>query len=240
MTDELDTLREAYVEDAEQAFGEQLVSVIEYGETQTDGYVEGRSVIDILIIVREKNPEVVKRARQLARKWMGHRFNVPLIFAADSPRAALDSFPVEYLNLQNFSKLLWGADVLSSLICQPKYVKRECSHELKAKSVALYQALIELEDVKRDVPMVFRSSLASLVAVFRGLLYLKHAPVPAPSLDVLAATAALFGVDAALLERVQRVAFGELDLPESELETLLCDYCVAIQTIAKQVDAIAA
>lgn len=234
----IESLREAYVADVQKAFGDELVSVVEFGETQTDGFIPGRSVVDTLITVRNKTPEVVKRARPLTRKWLQHRFNIPHIFAAGSPKAALDTFPVEYLNLQNFSQVLWGESTLQGLVCEKPYVKLECSHELKSKSVALYQALIEIEDIKADVEHVCRTALSGFVSTFRGLLFLKDQPLPGPTAKVLEATAASFDVDAATLDKVSKVAHGELDLKAEELEALLCDFCVVVQNLAKKVDEI--
>jgi hypothetical protein len=112
---------------------------------------------------------------------------------------SLDTYPVEFLDMQNNHRVLYGEDVLARLEIKPEYARLECERELKGASLHLRTGYLDCMGNRRQMRNLLQSALRSLLPVFRTLLVLSGKSVPAAGSDVVSVVEDVFKLETSAL-----------------------------------------
>lgn len=151
-------------------FDKSLESIIIYGSAATGEYNERISDINVLVIYNdgEKFLEMRNISRKLRKLMVRGKVNI-LFFDREEFKQAFDVFPIEFNEIKNKHRVIYGSDFVESY--QPMFEEMRLQLENNARSniLKLRQGYIKFHDLKSLV----LNSFSSFVTIFRNLLLIK-------------------------------------------------------------------
>ena len=100
--------------EADRIFQNHIVALIVYGSAVTDEYVHRQSDINILVVLDEKAIANLEAANEKIHRWYDSALS-PLFLTESYINRSLDSFPIEFINMQSAYHVVEGKDVLQPL-----------------------------------------------------------------------------------------------------------------------------
>jgi len=225
-----------FQEDVQSLFGQEVVSVIVYGSAVTDDYVPKKSDVNTLIVLSENGITNLQPVQKVIKGWHKRDLASPLFLTESYITASLDSFPIEFLNMQTAYSVLQGKDVLADLSIDQKDMRLQCERELKGKLLQLRQGFIQTQGDKRYLKSLISESIVTFVAIFRALLRLKGKDIPSLKKEVIDQACQEFKLDASLFSTLFDIRTGAVKLSKDELEEKLKEYINQIRSLSQQVD----
>ncbi len=221
--------------DIERLFGSHLVSLIVYGSAATDEYVPKKSDANILVVLDEKGIQSLQPAQQKIAGWYKQGLH-PLFLTESYIERSLDSFPIEFLNMQLAYHVLKGKDVLKSLEIARQDLRLQCERELKGKLLQLRQRFVLTRGNKNELTLLIRESVGAFMAIFRALLHLENKDIPSSKKDVILKTCKDFDLNENLFSRLFAIRQGIVKPSQAELENLVDSYIQQIDSLSRRVD----
>jgi predicted nucleotidyltransferase len=127
----------------EKALGEKLVSLVVYGSAARGGYQEGRSDVDVAVVLREASRATllaVANALQVAR--YSARIESIILTEAEIPRST-DVFPLLYDDIRRHHVVLTGKDPFADLTISDRNRRVRIEQELREAQVRLRRAVVD-------------------------------------------------------------------------------------------------
>ncbi len=237
MAKTLESILAGFVDDCRKVWPDDIVSLTVYGSAARGGYVPGRSDINTLLVLKKADPETISRAMGNVKSWRRQGLAVPLFMTPEGMEASIDVFPVEYLNMKLFYRVLDGRDVLAGIKIDPADVRRECEREFRGKLILLRQAFFSTGGAGREMQELVNGTLGAFHALFRALLHLHQPQVPPENGEVVRQLAGHLGFQAAPFLVLEDVKKGRVKKSTAEIQVLLKDYVTAVAGLAGLVDA---
>jgi len=222
--------------DYQEAFGNDLISIILYGSGASGEYVPKKSDFNFLIVLSEEGIDTLERSFKVVSKWRNRNVSIPLFLTKDYVESSLDSFPVEFLNMKMNYTLVFGQDVLSDLSFDKGHLRVQCERELKAKLLQLRQGYLDTSQAARNMQSLVSRSIPAFIAVFRALLHLKDIEVPAHKDSLVLRTCEEFHLDNKLFSTLLSLKNKEKKTPKQEMDSLLHSYIREIRHLSSLVD----
>jgi len=129
---------EELVERLRGAHGERLVSVILYGSAASSDYHGEFSDLNVLCVLTRVTP-VELGASEPIFKWWRDGNPTPLLLSEEEVRTSTDCFPIEFHDMQERRRVLFGQDVIEKLEIDKTFYRAQVEHELRAKLLRLRQ-----------------------------------------------------------------------------------------------------
>jgi hypothetical protein len=123
----------------ERAYHDRLVSVLLYGSGASDDHHSKFSDLNVLCVLKEITPRELSEGEPILVWWQGHGHPAPLLMSEEEAHRSADSFPIEFRDMRDRRKLLFGLDVIAEVKVDTKYYRAQIEHELRAKLFRLRQ-----------------------------------------------------------------------------------------------------
>lgn len=226
-----------FIQEINQIFGEEVVSVNLYGSATTDEYIPKKSDINFMIILTQKGIERIDKVHKVIKHWKKKRISPPLFLTIDYIHESLDSFPIEFLNMQSTYRNLLGEDILKDIQIKKEDLRLQCERELKGKLLQLRQGFILTEGKLRGLALLVSQSIIAFTSIFKGLLHLRGVEIPLKKHDVIIATCKEFSeIDEHLFSKLLSIREGKHRLMPEELKETVKLYIAQIQHLSETVD----
>ena len=222
--------------DYQDIYGKDLIAIILYGSAASRNYIPKKSDINFLIVLTEEGITQLKKAFKTVEKWHKRKVSTPLFLTQSYISSSLDSFPIEFLNMQKSYQLVFGEDVLKDLPFNKNHLRLQCERELKGKLLQLRQVYLESRGKTRNLKFIIENSLTAFVSIFRALLYLKDKDVPGERRSIISLISQEMGVDEPTLQNLLGVKEGTVKLSTEQLNTLFEDYIKEVRKLSYAVD----
>ena len=165
-----------FVELCRSAFGTTLESVIVYGSFLRETFDPRSSDVNVLVIVTEGHESRLREfGRQGARLMRRYRIT-PLVLTHREFTTSADVFPMEYLDILQTHKALFGPDVTDGLTISRSNLRHEIEHQLRGSLIALRQLAVAAGRPRPFGKLLLRRRLeqwsGSVAAIMRALLRL--------------------------------------------------------------------
>jgi len=189
------------VEALRDAAPDDLVGAIVHGSAARGDFAEGKSDVDLILVLAEGRRETLERfAEPLARARAAMRIEAMLLVEAEIGRAA-DVFPLFYEDVCTSRAVIFGRDPFEGLVIAPEHRRLRIEQELREMRIRLRRVVIEARSDKRQLGSAVARKVKQLRFPLRSLLGLLGVEA-SPKLDVVIAKACKhFKVDAADLQR---------------------------------------
>jgi hypothetical protein len=216
------------------ALGESLVSVLIFGSKASGEYREGRSNVNVFILLSTISEDILERMRAPISSWMKAGHSMPVFLPQAELKAYADNLPIEFLDMQDHHKLILGTvDPLQALIVDRRHLRAQCIQELSIKLLKLRQMLVLLGNNPKSLRHSLLDSLPSVLTLFRAVLRLEK-EVPKGNKIVAAKELALrAGFDADVLERLWDL---HMRRQTDNLNDLVWQYVEGIERVLRYVN----
>ena len=200
------------------SLGERLVGVVLYGSAARGDYVKQTSDFNLLIVLRDLEPETLTALSEPVRDWERQRQPAPRLFTEQLIAESADVFPIEFLDIVQARLLLHGTDPFDRFVVHPDHLRLQCERELREKMMRLREGFIEVHDKPRKLTRLLTDSYSTFVALFRGCLHLMGGTVPVHNDEVVATFCERAGIERGPFDEVGLLKQGRsVDEPPATL-----------------------
>lgn len=175
--DDTQRLLRAYVKDVAQAYGEQLDALLLFGSAVRGEFLPGRSNLNILLFLRSYDVALLKAYTGVHKKWSNDQVVVPLFLTKADLQASALVFPLEYQDIQDCHRLLWGQDPFIGFKVDPRHLAGEVLQSLRGNLVRMRQRLVEGDTTEESMLLLLPLSITAVLPVLRGVQRLLGRPV---------------------------------------------------------------
>ena len=181
----MSSMLEKFVEEIKRVCGDNLKSVILYGSKASGESTKKFSDYNLLLVLNKISFQDLKSITFIADKWIKQKNPPPLIFSAERLNKSTDVFPIEFLDMKEHHKVLYGDDPFTDMQINLRHLRHECESELKGKLLKLRQGYMNTGGKTSGVRELLISSVSTFLIVSRHILYLLGRTPPAKRLDAL-------------------------------------------------------
>src|SRR5258706_13117800 len=227
------------VDELRAAHGENLSSIVLYGSVAAGDHVELRSDHNLLIVFDRIASEDLRLSHETMRDWLSHGQPMPVYFTVEELKRAADVFPIEFLQMEQARKVLYGRDPFEFVDISSANLRHQTEHELRTTLIQLRRLYIPASISVEKLSALMSDSLASFAALFRAVLIL-HSQEPAVSQsDNVRATARLLELDESCFEQILKLrSKSSKTLAEAEANNVFSAYLSQIERVIEAVDRI--
>jgi predicted nucleotidyltransferase len=229
---------EAFIDDLRAAHGKNLASVILYGSAAAGDFVKHQSDYNLLIALHEITPKDLRAAQAPMREWSKLGHSVPVYFTVSELETAADVFPIEFHQMEQARKILYGGDVLKNLNISDEHLRHQAEFELRSKLIQLRRKYIPASTSVQGLSRLMSDSLASFAAIFRAVLLLHDIEPPVTKHEIVALTVNHLKLDGAPFEKIFNIRKDNFakTLTEVSANQLFADYLEQIEKVIEAVD----
>lgn len=231
----MDKLLNELVEKLEKAFGDRLVSVILYGSAAVGDHSGDYSDINIFCVLREVTPRELADAEPIVNWWRKKDNPSPLMMSADEVRSSTDCFPIEFHDIRERHRMLYGEDVVAGLEIDESFYRAQVEYQLRSMLLRLRQKGAGVMQNRDVLLRMLAESVSTFCVLTRHALRLHGEDAAFEKRAVIEQAAGRFGLDA--------VPFlSLLDLREGKVKPKALDsaalYGQYLSEIKKVIDAV--
>ncbi len=175
------------VQDYSSVFGDSLECVIMYGSAVTHEYTPGVSDIDIAVVLTDNTITHIARCIPIQKKWIKMGVSTPLFMTAEYIRKSLDTYPIEFLDMQSNYRVLHGDDLFMGLEINREHLRHQCERELKGVAIHLRKGYVRSLGNPKELHALLETSLSALFPVFKAILVLSGRAIPSTRSDIVSA-----------------------------------------------------
>jgi hypothetical protein len=157
----------------QELFGESAKALTVFGGVLTDAFHVDRDTARSVLVVERVELPLLRRLADQGAKLGKAGVAAPLIMTPHHIQTSLDTFPLEFLEIQAQHVTLFGPDYFNDIAFEKPHVRLQCERELKRTLIGLRQALLASAGRERLVPGIGIDAAETLVRTLRGLLWLK-------------------------------------------------------------------
>ena len=177
LPEETHKLLKSYVQDVGKVYGSELEGILLYGSAVRGEFLPGRSNLNLLLVMSSYDLSVLKKYDSLHKRWSKEHVVVPLFLTVADLQSASFAFPLEYQDIHECHRLLWGQDPFVGLKIDSRYLAAEVLQGLRGNLLRLRQRLVEGRSTEEAMTILLSLSITALLPVLRGLQRLLERPV---------------------------------------------------------------
>lgn len=148
--------------DLQNIFGDRLLAVVAYGQP-------GASPAPSLALLRAITADDLDRCAAQAAGWHRAGCATPLLLTRDEFAGSLDAFPIEYGEILETRRLIYGADPFAGLSIKTEDLRRECETLVKSHLLHLRENYIECRGRQADITALVSAGAPGFALILRRL-----------------------------------------------------------------------
>lgn len=224
LPDGTEKLLKSYVKDVAKVYGNELESVILYGSAVRGEFLPGLSNLNVLLILSSYDLSVLKKYDGLHKRWSKEQVVVPLFLTRPDLESASTAFPLEYQDIRDCHRVLWGQDPFVGLKIDSRYLAAEVVQGLRGNLFRLRQRLVEGRNTEEAITILLPLSITALLPVLRGLQRLLGRPVMMHGEPLLKDIESHLEIDLAGLRDALALKRGNISPGQKEIPRLMDRY----------------
>jgi len=225
---------EILTEELKKLCGANLGSVVLYGSSVAGDKVK-TSDYNVLVAVDRLDAEVLTALSGLCSAWGGEGNPAPLLFAKETLARSADVFPVEFSDIIQTHKVIYGANPFEGMKIDPAHLRLQLERELKTKLILLRGRFLTAKGSAKEVEALMVSSISSFLTLFKVLLRLYGENPPAKKMEALPLLAKHIKIDIEIFAIVWDLKEGKKCQDLTSLQ-LFSRYLTAVQDVTGEVD----
>ncbi len=218
------------------AAGANLKSVILYGSAAAGDYVAEHSDVNLLFVLGETSFAVIAGLAPVVEWWGKQKHHPPLLMTADELRRGADVFSIEFLDMQQNYRVLWGEDLLKGLEIPMKFHRAQVEYELREKTILLRQRLLAVAGDEGAKWELLMRSVPAFATLARHALIATGDPAAASKREAVEKLAAKAGFDAGAFLQLLDVRHGKVERKTLSVDDVFARYLKAVERITAAVD----
>ena len=175
---------EELVSQLQLAYGAGLRSVVLFGSAVAGEHNPKKSDYNILVIVDSLPLDRLRAVAAVSKAWAEDGNPPPMTFTNNEWRASADIFPMEYADILERHRVLFGTPPFEGIKVTPSDLRLQVEQQTMGKLLQLRQATMGAGGDSRQQLEVLEKSLSTLMVIFRGVSRL-HGQVPSQDYEEL-------------------------------------------------------
>ena len=143
-----------------------------------------KSDYNILVIVDSLPLDKLRAVAAVSKAWAEDGNPPPMTFTSNEWRASADIFPMEYADILERHRVLFGTPAFEGIRVTPSDMRLQVEQQTMGKLLQLRQATMGAGGDSRQQLAVLEKSLSTLMVIFRGVSRL-HGQVPSQDYEEL-------------------------------------------------------
>lgn len=228
------------VDQLQKAYGPTLRSILLYGSAVAGEHIAKRSDYNVLVVLDAVPLDRLAAVGAVLRSWTEAGNASPMTFTSAEWKSSADVFPMEYSDILERHRVLFGEDVTDGISVSPSDLRLEVEQQSLGKLLHLRRGAMAAGGDARAQLELLEASLSAIMVVFRGVSRL-HGDVPAQ--DYLALTTDIAreaGFDPEPVLQVVRHARGSEKLKKDSVNAVLAGYMASMEALVAYLDKYAA
>ncbi len=224
-----------FTDQVEKSFNSNLYSVFLFGSASGPNYIDGKSDINITIILENIKIPELNILMELGKKYANKGLAIPLIFQKEHVVTSLDTFPIEFSDMKEHHIMLYGEDPFVSANIEKRNLRYQCERELKSLLVNLRRGFLRTGGKRENIEKLLEDSLSSVLAACRGMVWMSGQSPMHDVGDLLVEVNKIYNSDTTAIDRVWRLRKGQSGAT-AMLEGLFDDYISNVAMLAAIAD----
>lgn len=221
----------------EKIYGTDLKSVVLYGSAADGEHSKKFSDINVFCVLSEPTPSMLARANILVKKWVKKGNPPPHFFGSEHIERSLDVFPMEFLDMVDRHRVLFGEDPLKNINIDLKNLRHQCESEFKGKLIHLRSFYAANFDNPKEIARMMVQSLPTFLAGFRAVLRLVGERPPLESKKIIEMAATRLNFKPEIFADIIEIRNGTSLLPrKDEALSMFEQYLTELEMITRYVD----
>lgn len=213
-----------------------LVAIILYGSGAGKDFVPALSDINVVIAVKELRFDILQKLQPRMAAWHKQGFAMPLLVDHEFLQCARDVFPMEFYDIKEQHRLLWGEDIFQQLTLDSRNLRFQAEHEARSKLLRLRALYLECAgDVPRLRALMIDSSKTFLV-LMRHLIRLHGQTDVSAYAEVLNRFERFFSLTFPRIRQLVAIRAGRQSWPTEPLVDFFREYLTEVQQIIEVLD----
>ncbi len=215
-------------------YGGSLISVILYGSASSGEFTERYSNVNVIVVLDDTSLESLSKAHSIVNS---PRFGMisPVFFTEEYIVSSLDVFPIEFLDIIENHKILYGKDTVKAFKVDNKNLRFQCEQELKSKLISIKNRYLTVKN-KRDLQNLLFKTFTSTLHIMRNLLRLKGRRSPYLKEEILSESEKAFGVDTTILSKILWAKNKRMALTRKDVDSLLAGFVKELEALSSATD----
>ncbi len=198
--------------------GRNLTSIAVYGSAISPNYLPKVSNINLLCIFKNISLSTLDLTLGAVKYGRKQRIAAPLFLTMDYIKSSLDTFPMEFLEIIEQHRTIYGPEMLDGLKVPREHLRLQCEQQIKSQFIRLRQIYLERGKNKKYLKLIVQQSLSTIFPIFRSLLRLANLPIPDSHEEVIMTLGSSYGFDGQLFvdilrdkKKIDRIVWKEID-----------------------------
>lgn len=230
-----DTIDE-FVKRLREAGGSNVESVVLFGSAVAGDFHPGLSDVNLLCILRDCSFQSLRALAPAAKWWDRQKQPPPLCMTRQELERSTDVFTIELLDMKQHHRVLFGADVLTSLRIPMDLHRVQVEYELREKLILLRQHVLVVSDNDSRLWDVVLHSVPSFATLLRHALMALGDSSRTGRHEAVHALAERVGFDDSAIQQILDVRERKLDRKKIEIRDLTARYMTVLEKIAAAID----
>jgi predicted nucleotidyltransferase len=222
---------EELVRQLQLAYGNGLRSVVLFGSAVAGEHRPKQSDYNVLVVVDSLPLDRLRAVAAVSKAWAEDGNPPPMTFTAKEFKASSDIFPMEYADILERHRILFGDSPFDGISVSPQDLRLQVEQQTMGKLLQLRQATMGAGGDSKLQLEVLEKSLSTLMVIFRGISRLL---AKAPSQDYEELTRSLAqraGFSPEPFVKVIRHSRGTEKIPRESASAILEGYLSAMERL---------
>lgn len=222
------------------AYGDALRSVVLYGSAVAGEHIAKKSDYNVLVVLDRVPLDKLAAVGAVLRAWGEAGNPSPMTFTEAEWRSSSDVFPMEYADILERHRVLYGTDPCNGVTVSKSDLRLEVEQQALGKLLHLRRSAMAAGINKKAQVSLLEASLSALMVVFRGVERLHDATPPQDYTELSRRVAQRAGFESEPFERVIRHVRGAATLESGDAASVLAGYLLSMEKLVAYLDRFAA
>lgn len=228
---------EQLTEQLKDELADDLRSVILYGSAASGDRTRRYSDYNVLIVVNDPSPAVLRRVMPYLKRWRKDGNRAPLFFSESRFRQAADVFPIEFSDMKRQHRVLWGAgNLFDDIHLDRAHLRHQLEYELRSKLILLRQSYLDSGGRPAALRPILAHALSAFAVLFKTVLDLVDQPIPTHKPEVWSAVSSQVPIDVGALDAIWKMREGDRDAERRDPDDLFSGLVSSVEAVVDFVD----
>ncbi len=218
------------------ALSSHLVSLILYGSATQSQHIEQMSDLNVLCVLDRLTTDELAKSEPVFRWWLEKGNPSPLLLTSEEVGASADCFPMEYHDMREHRRVLFGTDVMANVEVDSSAYRTQVEHELRSKQIRLRQKSAELLTQTDRLLKLLTQSISTFCVLGRHALILSGHEPHYKKAAIVAALEGAMGRGMESFRGILAAREGGKPAAGQSAVTLLEGYLIEIDALVRFVD----
>jgi len=224
------------VEKLRKAYGDGLVAVVLYGSAAAGDHQASYSDYNILCVLNQVTPRELAMSEDLFRWWREQGSPAPLLLSEEEVHNSADSFAIEFRDMKERRKVLYGPDVIAHLKIEGHYYRAQVEHELRSKLLRLrQQGAAQLSNPEALLKLCL-DSVSTFCVLGRHALLAGHVDAKSERRAIVHQLAKTLSADMSAFDTLLDIREDKAGVDPGDPGELFARYLQSVQQMIKFVD----